>query len=470
MSFECNYTQDEKSPRTAPDIKAVTDITLPNSDHICVLSSAFESYDIRDTDSEEIFNPPSVVKFPRNSVARQEELPSILTPELPSIIDGEIEEAEISEHEGDIASVLDDLQFGIKVSLEENLPKYPKRDLLMTDFSMIEVFNVNQRESSGARHNFTLHVYAPIAFRFFRELFDITTEDFKKSVCQEPLYNSNSSGNSGCKFYTSRDDRFILKTVQKQEAKFLINLFPGYFLNLAQHTKTLLPKYYGLFCYQKGTTKIRILIMNNILPINVKIHEKYDLKGSTYSKRKYTGELSKTEVNLSITLKDLDFIERWPNGFYMHHTVYEILLNSIERDCKVLESYNIMDYSLLLGVAINNGDADMKISRSKFSESFRKNKNLIGPFAARTMKGSVVYIYLGIIDILQSYGWKKKVESFVKSLVYRRNSVSVTRPDLYSRRFLSFLKSSVFKCIPKLVSSTKNECCTKNEELEKTCH
>jgi hypothetical protein len=49
--------------------------------------------------------------------------------------------------------------------------------------------------------------------------------------------------------------------------------------NLTQNTKTLLPKFFGLYCYQSLLGRhIRLVIMNNVLPTHVSYHEKYDLK------------------------------------------------------------------------------------------------------------------------------------------------------------------------------------------------
>ena len=50
--------------------------------------------------------------------------------------------------------------------------------------------------------------------------------------------------------------------------------------------------------------------MNNLLPSQIKLHEKYDLKGSTYKRKASKRERAKK----CPTLKDLDFIENHPEG------------------------------------------------------------------------------------------------------------------------------------------------------------
>lgn len=51
-----------------------------------------------------------------------------------------------------------------------------------------------------------------------------------------------------------------------------------------------------------------------------------------------------------------------------------------------------------------------------------------------------VVLYMGIIDILQEYNLKKKVEHAYKSLKYDPLKVSAVEPKLYARRFINFLE------------------------------
>ena len=52
-----------------------------------------------------------------------------------------------------------------------------------------------------------------------------------------------------------------------------------------------------------------------------------------------------------------------------------------------------------------------------------------------------VVLYIGIIDILQKYNTKKKIEYAYKSIKYKYNplSISVVEPQFYSERFLKFI-------------------------------
>ena len=52
----------------------------------------------------------------------------------------------------------------------------------------------------------------------------------------------------------------------------------------------------------------------------------------------------------SPTYKDLDFMELLPEGLMLEAETYNALISTMRRDCRVLESFRIMDYSLLIGI------------------------------------------------------------------------------------------------------------------------
>jgi len=101
--------------------------------------------------------------------------------------------------------------------------------------------------------------------------------------------------------------------------------------NLNQNKRTLLPKFYGLYCVQAGGKNIRIVVMNNLLPRIVPMHLKYDMKGSTYKRRASAKEREKAVP----THKDLDFIQDMPEGLLLESDNYTALCKTIQRDCLV---------------------------------------------------------------------------------------------------------------------------------------
>ena len=77
---------------------------------------------------------------------------------------------------------------------------------------------------------------------------------------------------------------------------------------------------------------------------------KYDLKGSTHKRAASERERSKS----SPTYKDNDFVREWSKGIILPNEVYSALMKTIERDCRVLESFGIMDYRFVKKIKQQN--------------------------------------------------------------------------------------------------------------------
>ncbi|XP_076631677.1 phosphatidylinositol 4-phosphate 5-kinase 59B isoform X13 [Colletes latitarsis] len=405
--------------------------------------------------------------------------------------------------------IMGSIQLGIQHAVG-GLASKPERDLLMQDFMTVETTNF---PSEGSNHTpahhfseFKFKNYAPIAFRYFRDLFGIQPDDFLMSMCSAPLRELSNPGASGSIFYLTDDDEFIIKTVQHKEGEFLQTLLPGYYMNLNQNPRTLLPKFFGLYCYRCNSKNVRLVAMNNLLPSSVKLHQKYDLKGSTYKRKASKSERSKS----SPTYKDLDFMEHHAEGIFLEADTYSALVKTIQRDCRVLESFKIMDYSLLVGIhnldqaardkaqeqrlsasadeevaevggesagflqAERERDREDRVGASALNRSRSINRQRLvahstamesiqaesepideeddvpspGGIPARNARGERLLLFLGIIDILQSYRLKKKLEHTWKSMVHDGDTVSVHRPGFYAQRFQDFMAKTVFKKIP----------------------
>ncbi|XP_042198544.1 phosphatidylinositol 4-phosphate 5-kinase type-1 gamma isoform X3 [Callorhinchus milii] len=371
------------------------------------------------------------------------------------------------------------IQLGIGYTVG-NLSSKPERDVLMQDFYVVEsIFFPGEGSNLTPAHHypdFRFKTYAPVAFRYFRELFGIRPDDYLYSLCNEPLIELSNPGASGSVFYLTSDDEFIIKTVINKEAEFLQKLLPGYYMNLNQNPRTLLPKFYGLYCVQSGGKNIRVAVMNNVLPRVVKMHMKYDLKGSTYKRRASRKEREKKRP----TFKDLDFMLDFSDGLMLDVDMYSALVKTLQRDCLVLESFKIMDYSLLLGV--HNLDQASRERQAEGSQSPSDEKRPIaqkalystamesiqggasrgesidtddtmGGIPAINGKGERLLLYIGIIDILQSYRLIKKLEHTWKALVHDGDTVSVHRPNFYADRFFKFMSNVVFRKSSSLKSS-----------------
>uniref|UniRef100_A0A8C5B6D3 PIPK domain-containing protein n=1 Tax=Gadus morhua TaxID=8049 RepID=A0A8C5B6D3_GADMO len=359
-----------------------------------------------------------------------------------------------------------------------NLSSKPERDVLMQDFYVVEsIFFPSEGSNLTPAHHFPdfrFKTYAPVAFRYFRELFGIRPDDYLYSLCNESLIELSNPGASGSVFYLTKDDEFIIKTVMHKEAEFLQKLLPGYYMNLNQNPRTLLPKFFGLYCVQSGGKNIRVVVMNNVLPRVVRMHLKYDLKGSTYKRRASKKEREKARP----TFKDLDFMQNLEEGLMLDQDTYSALVKTLQRDCLVLESFKIMDYSLLLGVHNmdqaererqmegSQGDSDKKRPMAQQKALYSTAMESIQGGAARgesidtddTMGGipalyfiNSLYYYCVIIHVL--------LIPFLYSVLFMpppppsQDTVSVHRPGFYADRFFKFMSSTVFRKSSSLKSS-----------------
>lgn len=133
------------------------------------------------------------------------------------------EEGQITYKKIQTSQIIGSIQLGIGYAVG-SLASKPERDLLMQDFAMVEsIFFPGEGSNLTPAHHysdFKFKAYAPVAFRYFRDLFSIKTEDFLMSLCHEPMRELTNPGASGSVFYLTNDDEFIVKTVQHKEAEF----------------------------------------------------------------------------------------------------------------------------------------------------------------------------------------------------------------------------------------------------------
>jgi len=413
-----------------------------------------------------------------------------------------VKDGEVTYKKFETTQLMGSIQLGIQNSVG-NLTAQEDRDLLHADFYTIEtvVFSRDGSLQKTPAHNysqFKFRTYAPLAFRKFRNIFEIERDKFLVSLCAEPMVELSNPGASGSIFYRTQDDEIICKTVSHKESRFLQEILPAYYLNLHQNFRTLLPKFFGFYCHSCNTKNVRIAVMKNLIPSTLTIHHKFDLKGSTYGRQASSKERKKAHP----TFKDLDFMEMYPDGIFLQPEIHSSLMDTIERDCRALESLKIMDYSLLLGIHIidqeskggggdelgggSSGESDEGSDRPVHRRpgmlervgSVQQRQRLIahstalesitaegddgvmadlveeaenddmsawGGIPAKNAKGENLLIFIGIIDILQSFGMAKKLEHTWKSLIHDGDTVSVHRPSFYASRFKNFMSERVFR-------------------------
>ncbi|RZB85929.1 phosphatidylinositol 4-phosphate 5-kinase 9-like isoform X2 [Glycine soja] len=240
------------------------------------------------------------------------------------------------------------LQLGIRYTVGKITP-IQRREVRASDFGPRASFWMNfpkegsQLTPPHQSEGFKWKDYCPMVFRNLRELFKIDAADYMMSICgNDALRELSSPGKSGSVFFLSQDDRFMIKTLRRSEVKVLLRMLPDYHHHVKTYDNTLITKFFGLHrIIPSSGQKFRFVVMGNMFCTELRIHRRYDLKGSSLGRSS-----DKIEIDENTTLKDLDL----NYCFYLEPSWQESLLKQIEIDSKFLELQQIMDYSLLLGV------------------------------------------------------------------------------------------------------------------------
>jgi len=340
--------------------------------------------------------------------------------------------------------------------------------------------------------------YAPEIFLRLRRYWGISERIYLQELCGErDFIEFISNSKSGNFFYYSNNGRYMIKTLKEHEALTLRRLLPDYYNFMLNNADSLLVRFCGLYAVKAPSIrrKTHFVIMCSVYSESEakRCHAVFDLKGST------VGRLADTKKNETI-LKDKD-VERMRNegwfdelklGKQRHGFMIQLRL-----DTAFLKNHNLMDYSLLLGLhnsekfynapnldlrsgrfvpfstdsfgideasnydgygryqssASNNKKRSLSFVPISFweeEEAFRdvieqKNLNVstFAVFDAQTEDDSEERYYMGIIDILQKYNWKKRAETFFKTLrnSSQRHEISAVPAEEYRERFLDFISS-----------------------------
>mmetsp|Transcript_32620 Transcript_32620/g.86026 ORF Transcript_32620/g.86026 Transcript_32620/m.86026 type:complete len:1083 (+) Transcript_32620:268-3516(+) len=301
--------------------------------------------------------------------------------------------------------------------------------------------------------------YQPQIFQRIRESAGLNPVDYAESWTATTR-ESFSEGASGAFLFFSKDGEYIVKTTNREEMHVLDSIAHDYEQHLLNNPDSRLMRIYGAHSMEIYGQKLYFLVMNNIFPaprFNIKIDERYDLKGSWVNRQ--SGGYNKPR---GIVLKDMDL----NFSFKTRPNVGHDLAEAIKRDANFLASKNIMDYSLLVGVV--QADLDIHVEeerRSTFSgpssggpPSFVHpdmvqeaggvaapggEGEFLDPYVGDEhggMQASVVTgptkFYVGIIDILQTWNARKRLERYSKIGFKLKDGagLSAIEPWAYKRR------------------------------------
>ncbi|KAI5080408.1 hypothetical protein GOP47_0003591 [Adiantum capillus-veneris] len=396
------------------------------------------------------------------------------------------------------------LQLGIRYSVLEASSKDQGKKLSPGDFGPKATVKVNLPKGSTQHSTDYLDIadfqwtdYCPTIFRQLRGMSKIVGASYCQSICGTAgLRELPSPGKSGCLFYLTQDDRFMIKTLRKAEVK--VRHFSKCFKGTVS-TFTVIKILFsqsssGLHGVKlAGGQKVRVVVMGNVFASKCPMGRIYDLKGSSEGRI-----ANKSEKSAFAPMKDLDL----DVVLQLEPSSRQNILEQIGKDCKFLESERIMDYSLLLGLQFKDSKHDKacsqaqcsmvdiplhKVAASNFTAEYGDNvkpdikgfledsnpsrrfsfetsgleqethiahldleqaiKHGIQQHSAKmfckTFQESLqadcdaqeVMLYFGIIDILQEYDLGKRLEHAYKSLYFDPLTISAVDPALYSKRF-----------------------------------
>jgi len=276
---------------------------------------------------------------------------------------------------------------------------------------------------------FIFNEFAPKTFARIRALTGVPEASYVSAMTSKRLTGgAKGEGKSGSYFFFSHDSRFIAKTVNSGELRFLRSVLGEYLEYLEVEAKTtLLCRFVGLYSINrpgKSTAEAKCLVvMRNVMQQHVSYEAIYDLKGSL--RGRFVSE-AEQEAG-TVVLKDQNFSNDVGHRMDFGPGRREGFVMQLRRDAEFLASHNVMDYSLILGVT-HDSDA----MRSKCDTRWQR-------------KGCHKAYDLGIIDILQVYNMRKKVENAFKTRSVKMGggdptTISCVDPRAYGQRFTNFVE------------------------------
>lgn len=226
-----------------------------------------------------------------------------------------------------------------------------------------------------------------------------------------------SGGNSASVIFSTTDEKFIIKTITKDEKNvFCKELLELYLNRIESNQQSKLVRIFGVF--KLHPVKQYFILMENIIPFSSEAYI-FDLKGSSIGR--YVEVNNEENSMQGRILKDENFRNSnmkisLPNKEYME------IIKILEDDMKILLDLNIMDYSLLIG--------------------FYERGHLLEDSNFRHVLQCDDKIYaVGLIDIFQKYNKTKISERAIKKVLFRNSlKLSVQPSENYYTRLTQFMR------------------------------
>jgi len=343
--------------------------------------------------------------------------------------------------------------------------------LLDTDFKAfskisIENYNFNSDNMTG---KFKFKEYCPLVFKNLRDRFGVKEALFNQALSScEPYYECQGDAvkerERGHKYFYSKDNKFVVKIFHSEEVEFMHSILNVYYnYAVEKGGQTLLPQYLAMYKITVSGMEYHMIVMKNVFAVNLRIHKKYDLKGS---------KVDRAATDKDPTLKDCDFLNE-EMKIRVGEEKRKHILGMLESDVQFLSQLKIMDYSLLLGVHnvargleeerewaledehsssddlldgedYNNKDSDvpMEIEEDDDEVEDQIYENGYTYFTDESINDKEVYCF-GLIDVLTKYNATKRAAHTAKTMKHGSGAeISTVRPETYAKRFLEFMSNA----------------------------
>ncbi|EFC37737.1 phosphatidylinositol-4-phosphate 5-kinase family protein [Naegleria gruberi] len=336
------------------------------------------------------------------------------------------------------------------------------------------------------KHKISVTEYYPTAFHHLRSYYFVDNltgsadihsimESYKRSfeptsVVLESVRNNFSEGKSGSFFLFTYDSQFMIKTINDDELKLLLDNIQFFYKHYTTFRDTFIVKIFGIYeLKMTANFKIKFIVINNALNCRLakdrgaqydpmSVYTKFDLKGSWINRNNlptfdgYANTLKFKSTsnaedayashvqNRNKLLLDNDFTRK-RKIIFENKAIYERFKQQLTIDSNFLKSLKIMDYSLLLGLAEDDPaviSVESLPNEIKFYEPFHKTyKGGIQVIDLDSPYNRAAIMYSSVIDILQLYDMNKKMETLIKTKILRKdpNGISSVEPISYAERF-----------------------------------
>ena len=333
--------------------------------------------------------------------------------------------------------------------IQKHLPNFPKIPDFIKIIKLKEQKYYEEKIIKTIFPEIIVQIYFPRQFEALRIAYCASYQDFLLSISKSKDWKSVSGGKSKSKFLVTKDNKYALKIIKKDEFHMFISFALDYFKHvnkfLFHETPSVLTKILGIYKIkikkENEKQKFYIILMENLFygmirNMNIKYFNTentnifaYDLKGS-----KINRYIQKSKIKPGKVLLDTNFLEDFNgNPLFMDIKDFNVLNTALNKDVNFLKSIGVIDYSLLTIIKDVKGKVTKRLLKKE--KKYNKNDNKIDIDDKELFN----ILKIGIIDYNRKYTWDKQLESVGKKFIHKFENPTIIAPENYGNRFIKNL-------------------------------